>query len=85
MLSGGRTGEVRPGQDVEISTCSESTQPRMTATEVFSFAPSFESIFISHSFITDFLSQPLRTELFDSTVLLVLALPRFDIHATAYA
>lgn len=53
--------------------------------EVFSFAASFESIFISQSFITDFLSQPLLTELFENTVSPGLALPRFVIHATTYA
>lgn len=85
MLSGGRTGEVRPGQDVGLSSCSESTQPRMTATEAFRFAASFGSNFISQSFITGFLSQPLLTELFESTVSPGLALPRFEIHATTYA
>lgn len=79
MLSGVRT-EVRPGQDVGVSACSESTQPRMTATEAFSFAASFESIFISQSFISDFLSQRLLTELFESIVSPGLALPRFEIH-----
>lgn len=33
----------------------------MTATEAFSFVASFESIFISQSDTTDFLSQPLPT------------------------
>lgn len=84
-LGGGRTGEARSGQDVGVSACSKNTQPRTTATEAFSFAASFKSIFISQSFIIDFLSQPLLTELFESTVSPGLALPRFEIHATIYA
>lgn len=47
---------MRPGQDVGVGAHSENIQPRMTATEAFSFAASFESIFISQSDITDFLS-----------------------------
>lgn len=75
MLSGGKTGEVRPRQDVGVSSRRESTQPRLTATELFSFAASFESNFISQFFITNFHSQPLLTELFESTVSPGLALP----------
>lgn len=75
MPSGDKTGEVRPRQDVGVSSCRESTEPRLTATEVFSFAASFGSNFISQSSITAFLSQPLLTELFESTVSPGLALP----------